>query len=506
MPPVTPKLLLRAAILGVAVVLIQVAAVSQVLLFGTNADLTPLVVAAVGLLCGSLPGAIFGFAVGLFVDTALVQTMGLSSLVFVVAGYWAGRLRELRDPQAAVVPMIVGAVATAVTTIGYGLMNFLLGIDAPVSFLLLRADPGDDRAQRADRAARLRARAPLAVARPARGSAPPPAPRLHHRRPVSAEPRLMPLDPANDRRPPVTPQMALRVAGVGVLAFVLFGIVFFRLWYLQVLDGDKYLAQARENRVRTERIQAPRGQIVDRQQPQDRRQPPGDRRRRSTRARSRWPCAPRSPPTGQAITARDKRPKGQEGTAPGAAGGHRGHRDAVPAPGHACCRCRRETINQRRRHLDPAGALRRRADQDRRRPLPARLPRASTRSSSRASRSTRSTCAPIPIARSPHSSSAAIGEISETQLKNKAYKGITAGTFIGQTGLEVRVRQVPARRATARTGSRSTPPASGAAPSPRATPSPGAQLQADARPRPPAEGRAGTSARPAAASRARSWR
>jgi penicillin-binding protein 2 len=73
----------------------------------------------------------------------------------------------------------------------------------------------------------------------------------------------MPLDPSNDRRPPITPQLALRVAGVGVLAFVLFGIVFFRLWYLQVLDGDKYLAQARENRVRTERIQAPRGPIVD---------------------------------------------------------------------------------------------------------------------------------------------------------------------------------------------------------------------------------------------------
>jgi penicillin-binding protein 2 len=73
----------------------------------------------------------------------------------------------------------------------------------------------------------------------------------------------MPIDPANDRRPPITPQLAIRVAGVGVVAFVLFGIVFFRLWYLQVLDGDKYLAQARDNRVRTERIAAPRGNIVD---------------------------------------------------------------------------------------------------------------------------------------------------------------------------------------------------------------------------------------------------
>jgi penicillin-binding protein 2 len=73
----------------------------------------------------------------------------------------------------------------------------------------------------------------------------------------------MPLDPANDRRPPISPQLAIRVAGAGVVAFVLFGIIFFRLWYLQVLDGDKYLAQARDNRVRTERIQAPRGEIVD---------------------------------------------------------------------------------------------------------------------------------------------------------------------------------------------------------------------------------------------------
>jgi penicillin-binding protein 2 len=73
----------------------------------------------------------------------------------------------------------------------------------------------------------------------------------------------MPIDPANDRRPPISPQLAVRVAGAGVVAFVLFGIIFFRLWYLQVLDGDKYLAQARENRVRTERIQAPRGQIRD---------------------------------------------------------------------------------------------------------------------------------------------------------------------------------------------------------------------------------------------------
>ena len=67
-----------------------------------------------------------------------------------------------------------------------------------------------------------------------------------------------------ERRPPITPQMAWRVAVLGGLAFVLFGIVFFRLWFLQVLSGQDYVSQARENRVRKVRIEAPRGDIVDR--------------------------------------------------------------------------------------------------------------------------------------------------------------------------------------------------------------------------------------------------
>jgi rod shape-determining protein MreD len=138
MSSATPQLVLRLAVLGIAIVVIQVAAVSQIVIFGASADLIPLVVAAVGLMCGSISGAVFGFCVGLFFDAALVQTMGLTSFVCVVAGYGAGRLRELRDPQAVVIPMVVGAVATAITTFGYGLMNFMLGIDAPVSFLLLR--------------------------------------------------------------------------------------------------------------------------------------------------------------------------------------------------------------------------------------------------------------------------------------------------------------------------------------------------------------------------------
>jgi rod shape-determining protein MreD len=132
------KLVGRLVGLGLLTVIVQVAAVSQVHLFGVNADLLPIVVAAVGLLCGSVTGAVFGFSVGLFIDLALVQTVGLSSLLYLGVGYWTGRLRELRDPQGPLVPIALGAIATAIATIGYTLMQFLLGVDAPVTFVLVR--------------------------------------------------------------------------------------------------------------------------------------------------------------------------------------------------------------------------------------------------------------------------------------------------------------------------------------------------------------------------------
>jgi penicillin-binding protein 2 len=67
-----------------------------------------------------------------------------------------------------------------------------------------------------------------------------------------------------DRRPPLTPQLALRVAVVGSLALAMFAIIFFRLWFLQVLSGDQYLRAATVNRVRDIAIAAPRGEILDR--------------------------------------------------------------------------------------------------------------------------------------------------------------------------------------------------------------------------------------------------
>jgi rod shape-determining protein MreD len=131
-------LILRLVALAFLAVVIQDAAISQVSIFGVSADLGPLVVMSVGLLCGSLPGAIFGFATGLFVDTLFVQTLGVTALLYIAIGYWSGRLLELRDPAHGLVPLAAGAVATAVGGLGMALIQFLLGVDAPVSWLLLQ--------------------------------------------------------------------------------------------------------------------------------------------------------------------------------------------------------------------------------------------------------------------------------------------------------------------------------------------------------------------------------
>lgn len=72
------------------------------------------------------------------------------------------------------------------------------------------------------------------------------------------------IDPSDDRRTQLSPQLAMRVAILGGVAFAIFGVIFLRLWFLQILSGDQYVAQAAGNRIRNVVIQAPRGEMIDR--------------------------------------------------------------------------------------------------------------------------------------------------------------------------------------------------------------------------------------------------
>jgi penicillin-binding protein 2 len=60
------------------------------------------------------------------------------------------------------------------------------------------------------------------------------------------------------------PSVALRVAIMVGIAVVLFAIILFRLWFLQILSGQQFVVQANDNRLRSVKVVAPRGTIVDR--------------------------------------------------------------------------------------------------------------------------------------------------------------------------------------------------------------------------------------------------
>ena len=60
------------------------------------------------------------------------------------------------------------------------------------------------------------------------------------------------------------PSVALRVAIMLGFALVLLAIILFRLWFLQILSGQQFVAEANAHRLRPVKIVAPRGTITDR--------------------------------------------------------------------------------------------------------------------------------------------------------------------------------------------------------------------------------------------------
>jgi len=133
-----PSTVIRVALMILVVVVFQIACLVQIRVLGGTADITPLLVAAVALYAGSVPGAATGFFTGLLLDLALGTSLGASSLVLTAVGYGVGRYREQRDPSHGLTPIPVAAAATAAYVLAYGAVSFMLSIDAPVSLSVVR--------------------------------------------------------------------------------------------------------------------------------------------------------------------------------------------------------------------------------------------------------------------------------------------------------------------------------------------------------------------------------
>jgi rod shape-determining protein MreD len=119
-----------AALLFVAAVA-QVSVFSQPHVFGAVPDVLLVTLVAVALLRGSVVGAVGGFFAGLVVDTASLGTLGLTSLVLTLAGYWIGRYGETTGRDRAHAPFLSVAVVTVLYQLGLLVVHFVLGESAP---------------------------------------------------------------------------------------------------------------------------------------------------------------------------------------------------------------------------------------------------------------------------------------------------------------------------------------------------------------------------------------
>jgi len=134
----TANILARLVAIVVVGVILQLSFFSQVSLFHVSPDVLPALVVVLGLLGGTLTGAVCGFWVGFLLDCLLIAPLGGASLVLLATGYLAGLFRERFEIHSSLVPPLLCMVLTLFAELGFGAIELMLGIDAPISGLVIR--------------------------------------------------------------------------------------------------------------------------------------------------------------------------------------------------------------------------------------------------------------------------------------------------------------------------------------------------------------------------------
>ena len=115
--------------------LIQVSVLTDYAQFRTAASLVLVTLLSVALLRGSVFGAAAGFGTGLLLDVATLGTLGETSLLLTVAGFWIGRYGETTARDRFHAPFLSVAVVTVLFAFGQVLLQFVLGEPAPAGLV-----------------------------------------------------------------------------------------------------------------------------------------------------------------------------------------------------------------------------------------------------------------------------------------------------------------------------------------------------------------------------------
>jgi rod shape-determining protein MreD len=118
-----------AAVLFIAA-LVQVSVLTEYRAFRT-ASIVLVALLSIALLRGSVFGALAGFGTGLILDTATLGTLGVTSLLMTVGGFWIGRYGETTARDRFHAPYVSVAVVTALYSFGQLFLQFVLGEPAP---------------------------------------------------------------------------------------------------------------------------------------------------------------------------------------------------------------------------------------------------------------------------------------------------------------------------------------------------------------------------------------
>ena len=125
---------LKAAVVLFVAALLQLSVLTQYPPF-RNGSIVVVVLLAIALLRGSVFGAVAGFGVGLMLDVATLGTLGVTSLLLTVAGFWIGRYGETTARDRFHAPYLSVGVVTVLYAFGQLVLQFVLGEPAPAGLV-----------------------------------------------------------------------------------------------------------------------------------------------------------------------------------------------------------------------------------------------------------------------------------------------------------------------------------------------------------------------------------
>ncbi|MFN2612117.1 MAG: rod shape-determining protein MreD [Solirubrobacterales bacterium] len=134
----TRSITVRLILLGTLTAILQLSFAAKISILGASPDLAALVVISLGLLGGSVSGAVAGFSIGLLIDTLLLETMGATALSLLAVGYVAGRYREAVGRPTRGVTAALGGGLTMMAALCFAAIQAMLRIGAEVSPLVAR--------------------------------------------------------------------------------------------------------------------------------------------------------------------------------------------------------------------------------------------------------------------------------------------------------------------------------------------------------------------------------